>query len=408
MNLDGDGKNKSKDMSIKALITDLDGTLITNDHRIVPGCDNALVEIQKLGLKIIIFSNAAHSTIDETVKLLTVDPDMILTKDDVGIAKGSPRWIEKVCDHFKIMRNEVVYLGDSNRDMTTAVNSKIVYLNAEWSNPDYKYGIPVRSPQMIHPLLSNFFIKKELWYWSVDDSDDEGNMVAAKALINRRDIGVNGFKRNLLAWAKYDTDHDIDSFKMSEFIIYHLLGSLYLDGIYTDIDTVTIAPGHAGGHNTLMDKSLQRLARLFRNRFAPDLLHRHTPSQKSAFARSAGNSPTFQDQIQTVCLKCDEGDVKRIVENKTVLVVDDFITQGFTTEWSRHLLLNAGAKKVISVAIGAFRDAMEIQSIANRREWESFNPVSIDEKDISARKIFATQNDRAVDIITASYMSLIS
>jgi hypothetical protein len=171
----------------------------------------------------------------------------------VGIPKGSPRWIDAVCSQFKLNKNEVIYIGDSDHDMQTAVNSKIVYLNAEWSNPGYKYGIPVNSPELLPLIVKHFFLKKDLWYWSVDTNDEQGNVIDARALIQGRDIGISGFKSKLLNWSKHGIDSQIDSFNMSEFIIYHLLGSLYLDGIYSEVDTFAVAPGHAGGYNPLME-----------------------------------------------------------------------------------------------------------------------------------------------------------
>jgi phosphoribosylpyrophosphate synthetase len=124
--------------------------------------------------------------------------------------------------------------------------------------------------------------------------------------------------------------------------------------------------------------------------------------------RYAGESPAFRDQIVTMCLDCQPENRVRIIEDKNILVVDDFITQGFTTEWARHLLLNAGAKSVISVAIGAFHDAIEVQSIAGNLKWDSFKPVDIEDKYIRSREFSANKNQKAVETIIASYKDLVA
>jgi len=177
-------------------------------------------------------------------------------------------------------------------------------------------------------------------------------------------------------------------------------------GIYSEIDTFTIAPGHAGGYNSLMEKSFHRLARLFRDTFAPSLLYRHKAARKSAYMRYAGESPTLQDQITTMCLNCEPKDRAKTIIDKTILVVDDFITQGFTTEWARHLLLNAGAKQVITVAIGAFHDAIEVQSFTGDMKWDSFRPVNIEDKYIRSRDVPAIKNQRVIETIVKSYEEL--
>lgn len=394
-------------MTVKAFITDLDGTLFLNATTLVPGYDVTLTRLHQIGLKIVIFSNHPHRIIDRRITLLPFPPDLLLTQEDVGIPKGSPRWIDAVCSQFKLNKNEVIYIGDSDHDMQTAVNSKIVYLNAEWSNPGYKYGIPVSSPELLPLIINHFFLKKDLWYWSVNTSDLRGNQVIKRALIHDRDIGVNNFRDNLLEWSKKGRDCSVGAITMGEFIVYHLLGSLYLDGMYSDIDTVSIIPGHAGGHNPLMDKSIHRISRLFRENFVPNLLNRHTPTRKSAYLRYAGESPEFQYQVSTVCLDCDPRDRNKIIKGKTILVIDDFITQGFNTEWARNLLYNAGANKVISVTIGAFLDIVEVQSIAKEFNWDSFVAVNIDDKYIISKKVTATKNPRALEKIVESYKELI-
>jgi len=394
-------------MSVKAFITDLDGTLFADAYSLVAGYDKALTQLQQLGLKIVIFSNLSHRIVDRRMKLLPITPDLVLTREDVGIPKGSPLWINKVCTDLKLDKNEVVYIGDRDHDMQTAVNSKIIYLNAEWSNPGYKYGIPVSSPGILPAILKHFFLKKHLWYWNVDTSDLRGNPVISRALIQDRDIGVNNFRDNLLRWSKQGIDSQVGSVTMSEFMIYLLLGSLYLDGMYSEIDTVAIIPGHAGGHNPLMGKNLHRMARLFRDTFLPNLLHRHTIARKSAYVRYAGESPTFRDQVLTMCLDCDPKDRGKMIEGKIILVTDDFVTQGFSTEWARNLLYNAGAKEVISVTIGAFHDAIEVQSIAKEFRWDSFNPVDIDDKYIVSKEVLAIKNPKALETIVDSYKELI-
>ena len=393
-------------MTVKAFITDLDGTLLVDANTLVPGYDNALVKLQKMGLNIVVFSNHSHRIVDRRIGLLPFPPDLLLTQEDVGIPKGSPRWIEEVCKNFQLKRKEIVYIGDRDHDMQTAVNSKIIYLNAEWSNPGYKYGIPVSSPDILPTILEHFFLREHLWYWSVDSSDSRGNPVVSRALIKGRDIGVGNFKNDLLRWAKHGIDSQVDTVTFSEFILYLLLGSLYLDGTYSEIDTVVVIPGHAGGHNPLMEKSLSRIARLFRDVFLPDLLHRHTSAPKLAYARYQGEPSTFRDQVLTMCLDCDSKDRSRVIEGKNILVVDDFVTQGFSTEWARNLLYNAGAKRVISVTIGAFHDAIEVQSIAKKVQWDSFKPVDIDDKYIVSKDVFATKNPKALESIIDTYKVL--
>ena len=42
------------------------------------------------------------------------------------------------------------------------------------------------------------------------------------------------------------------------------------------------------------------------------------------------------------------------IADKRILVMDDFITDGYSGEWARTLLLEAGASEVICVGVGKF------------------------------------------------------
>lgn len=393
-------------MTIKALITDLDGTLITCSGSLVPEFDLVLLQLQDMKLSTAVFSNHPHSIVDRKVQLLPISPDLVLTKEDVGVAKGSRRWIDMVCSEFGINRNEVAYIGDSINDMTTAVNSKIIYLNAEWSNPGSKYGIPVDSPKMLPVILKHFFMKEHLWYWSVDSSDARGNKVISKALIRGRDIGIKNFDTELLGWSKSNIDEQVGLFKMSEFIMYHLLGSLYLDGTYGEIDGWTVAPGHTGQYNASIVAALERTARLFRNLFLPNLVCRHRAAKKSAYLRARGEQADFGEQVSTICLSCEPRYRSKHIKDKTIVVVDDFVTEGFTTEWIRNLLFNAGTKRVVSLAIGAYHDSIEVKSISSDFTWDSYSPVTMDDKYISTKVEWANRNPSAIQTIRDSYLEL--
>lgn len=42
------------------------------------------------------------------------------------------------------------------------------------------------------------------------------------------------------------------------------------------------------------------------------------------------------------------------IKGKVICIIDDYITNGYSAEAAKHLLLSAGAKKVIFLSIGKF------------------------------------------------------
>jgi hypoxanthine-guanine phosphoribosyltransferase len=102
-------------------------------------------------------------------------------------------------------------------------------------------------------------------------------------------------------------------------------------------------------------------------------------------------------------LNCEPKFRSKAIENKTIFIMDDFITEGFTTEWARNLLYNANAKMVITGAIGAFHSAIEIQNIDNSIKWDSYSPVDIDAKYIHSQIVFGKEDTDALDEVANSY-----
>jgi hypothetical protein len=89
----------------------------------------------------------------------------------------------------------------------------------------------------------------------------------------------------------------------------------------------------------------------FRIKHLPGLIARHTPAQKSAYARNKGETPTFDNQTQT--LKLDE-EYRGKLDCQTVLLTDDFITGGLSMEGCRNFLMAGGVSRVLAVAVGRF------------------------------------------------------
>src|SRR5207245_1292569 len=122
-------------------------------------------DLKALGLRIAVASNTPDG--ESRMKKTGIVPDLVLTRKFIGIAKGSPLWVQKAVQQFGIADNEVVWLGDSDGDMRSAVNGRVVYFNAGWSKPDYQYGISVKSPATFTFILRECFTKALNWYWTL-------------------------------------------------------------------------------------------------------------------------------------------------------------------------------------------------------------------------------------------------
>jgi phosphoglycolate phosphatase-like HAD superfamily hydrolase len=85
-------------MAVKVLMVNLDGTIIRDDGMVVPGIDEMLSRLSNLGVKIAIVSNKPKREGENKIAKLQYSPDRFVTKSEVGKPKGSPKWVEYVCE----------------------------------------------------------------------------------------------------------------------------------------------------------------------------------------------------------------------------------------------------------------------------------------------------------------------
>jgi hypoxanthine phosphoribosyltransferase len=102
-----------------------------------------------------------------------------------------------------------------------------------------------------------------------------------------------------------------------------------------------------------MGEAMAAFAKCFRKKFFPDLVVRHTTATKSATTRAAGGSVDHDNQLNTIrvnkAIQKGKGEVYKsfpIARGKTVLLVDDFCTRGYSLEAGRLFLAQTGASVI--------------------------------------------------------------
>ena len=389
-------------MGIAAVILDLDGTLLNSREDPVPGIKDMLSNLRSNGIQIAIASNRPNVT--ARVRSAGLVHDLIIGRDTVGAMKGSPRWVESACTDFGISANQVVWLGDSDLDMRSAVNAHIVYFNAGWSAPDYPYGINVPSPRVFDLVITECFMKTKYWYWQLDKVDGAGRSIAVRAMIDGSGAGISTLREDLLSFLKYGGDPSVGPLSVRDFMMIHLLASIYREGLYSSIDSWTTYPGSGGGSNPAMAPFIRMAARLFRDRYVEDVLIRHQPATDSGKARwERRRGVDFLNQVNTVHLN---GSHQQRVLNKRILVVDDFSTNGYSFECARNLLLEGGASEVVCVAVGKYGTRHHIVSPRPGYSWDPFRPCRHTADAFDEFQQSGLMDAVALDVIRQSYTNV--
>ena len=392
-------------MTVKAVILDLDGTLINLvDSSPISGIQEMIADIQGSGLRIAVASNRPGA--QQKLEHASLTVDCILDHQLVGANKGSVKWVDAAIRKFNVNRNELVWLGDTDQDMWSAVNGRVIYFNAGWSEPDYDYGFNIETPQKFATIITECFAKELNWYWTVEGSDKIGRPFTARAIIDGSGAGIFVLKDGLISFLKRGGNPSIGPFCMREFIMLHLVGSIYGEGLFAEADVWTIYPSHTGGPNSAMAPFVEVVAQLFRDRYLEDLLIRHTHSNDSGQVRHnkaqgiSSNKIDFANQINTVQVN---EQYKTRIKGKRIVVVDDFTTEGWSLECARNLLYKAGAVEVVCITIGKYGSKHYIATAAKEYTWNPYKEITHKTGTFEFESTPGNFDPRALEVIRESY-----
>ncbi|EDL53765.1 hypothetical protein VSAK1_26355, partial [Vibrio mediterranei AK1] len=140
-----------------------------------------------------------------------------------------------------------------------------------------------------------------------------------------------------------------------DFWLGALATSMYFTGIHQRIDFIAPYPGHSQGvDNAKMSDDLLTFGKCFGIKYLHNLIERHTTAQKSQTARNRGIPIDHHNQLNTIKLNeyptwnyNREYKSRQIKEGKTILLVDDFCTKGWSLDAARKYIEQTGAKVIM-------------------------------------------------------------
>lgn len=343
---------------LKGVILSVEDTLINTGK--IKG--DVFAEVEKLmgfftqrGIKPVLLANRSWTIIDkngEKKNLYDVfeahfkDLNIFTRQRDPAIPpKPRAAATQYVLDEMKWESNEVVYIGSSDDDMRTAVNGKILFLRATWYSNNTDYGFEFSEPKELARFIDTLCLRKHFWSHEIKDGDFEYYALAPFSTFKPE---FRKYSENGRAAAKFGKG-DVD------FWLGALVTSMYFTGIHQRIDFIAAYPGHrAGVGNDRMNDDLMTFGRCFNKGYLHDLIERHTTAIKSQNARREGKLIDHHNQLNTIKLnKLPTKNYKKaykkapLQHNKTVLLVDDICTKGWSLEAARKYVERTGAKTIM-------------------------------------------------------------
>jgi hypothetical protein len=254
--------------------------------------------------------------------------------------------------------NETLFIGNTDVDMQASVNGKILLLNAEWYEKKMEYGFGFESPKEVARFIDTFCFREHFWYFKIEDGPlrvyslaplgsfyDEYKYYSEDFLQNIK----NGLGRDEDFWTKF------------------LCTSMYFSGIYESVNYIAAYPKHeAGKHQKFLVKPMTTFAKCFRTSYLQDLVVRHTTAIKSQFHR---DKASHLNQLNTTCLnvapsRIVKGEAKPyssfpLKSGKTIVLIDDVCTRGYSFEAARTLLAKTGAEVICVSFLKALKNDYE-------------------------------------------------
>jgi hypothetical protein len=252
----------------------------------------------------------------------------------------SKMWLEK---------NEVIYVGNTDTDMQTAVNGGVLFLNATWYGKNNDYGFEFDSPFEIARFVDIFCLRDNLWFYHINSDNLEYYSPGTYAYLEQQYT----YSRDAKEAAKYGRGKP-------DFWIKYLLSTVYFSGLCDQIDYIAPYPGHEKDSILKLmrleevEKTVADFAKCFRINYLRDLIIRHTTSLPSSQTRNKGGSLNHRNQLQTISLnrlplKNLKGERYKscpLKTGKTVLILDDICTEGYSFEAARVYIEQTGAKVI--------------------------------------------------------------
>jgi len=274
-----------------------------------------------------------------------------------------------VLDVMKWESNEVVYVGSSDDDMRTAVNGKILFLRATWYSNNTDYGFEFSEPKELARFIDTLCLREHFWSHEIKDGDFEYYALAPFSTYKPE---FRKYSENGRAAAKFGQG-DVD------FWLGALVTSMYFTGIHQRIDFIAAYPGHrAGVGNDNMNDDLMTFGKCFNKGYLHNLIERHTTATKSQSARREGKVIDHHNQLNTI--KLNKLPTKNyndtpyrnapLKRGKTVLLVDDVCTKGWSLEAARKYVERTGAKTIMVTWLKTINT--DIETISATPEFDPY------------------------------------
>ncbi|MEV7581240.1 hypothetical protein [Streptomyces erythrochromogenes] len=314
--------------------------------------------LDQQGVDWVLLTNQSIDAVEICSAVGLPQPVLHLSQEDIPgrKARGSGLWLDQVAERLHLRKNQLVIVGTTEWDWMTGINAGVLYIHARWASALGKQitALTADDPADLYWLLDRHLLHEPQWIFALDD---EKRALRVRSLFQPDESfpGTSPTSFNLKTVFTYDHKVTIGDGSARDILMLHLLFSAYLDGSLPHRAWFCVYPSSTPGRvNDQLAEFLEPAKVMVGSYYKGDLLVRASKATDTSLARATGRHDTVSiaTQANTVHLNPK---YRSTVRGKTVIVFDDFTTEGMSLDWARNLLTKAGARQVIGVTIGKYR-----------------------------------------------------
>ncbi|EJQ32409.1 hypothetical protein IEC_05421 [Bacillus toyonensis] len=317
-------------------------TVFDEDFKMYAGVEELIKNLNEDGHKIIVIS---HGT--ESIRIMKKIFEETFE-------------FKVICTYRKIIRENVnednassfILVGSSDDDLILAANKRILIINPAWSvkqeEKPARYGISLERPDQLFEAI-RLIDNQNKWYYELEIDQNTTVLALTSANTLNGDV-VRTEKEVLIGFENLLKSGNRNYFNT---LYFHLISGVMKSSELRNVDRWGIFPSSSVNLNEELEELKERCRYLTYKKMNKPLFIRHT-----AVNKSRNTDPEIRRRLG--CMKHFDSIVlnpyySNKIKGQVVCVIDDYITNGISFETARNLLLKAGAKKIILVALGRYR-----------------------------------------------------
>ena len=266
------------------------------------------------------------------------------------ISKQNSESMNKILGDHGWKRSEVIYIGNTHHDVIAASSGRFPFINADWHSRGSIYGFKFSSPKDVARFIDCCYLIPKDWFWGLNINGLRVYSIAPLAEHSRYYPSGAIYSSDAKSVVKGGTGQ-------TRFWGLLMAARIHLSGIGDEANYYAPYPGHrVNSQKATLMNAIKILSGPLRAKYIHDLIDRHSDAEKSQKIRIEKRNPTIQNQLNTIRLnpnptknEHDQEKYKKFpsIKGKTVLVVDDICTEGYSLETARAFLEAADAKVIL-------------------------------------------------------------